>query len=326
MTDKTGVLLINLGTPDAPTAPAIRRFLREFLSDRRVVNLPPALWYPVLYGFILPLRPRRLVRAYSSIWGADGSPLLALSRKLAGSFRQELTRMAGRDTPVALGMRYGTPSLRTALDELETHRPSRLLVLPLYPQYSGTTTASALDGVGLALQHRDWQPSITVVNDYHDHDGYIAALRDSVQAHWQAYGRGEKLLMSFHGIPMKYVEAGDPYLAQCRVTARALAEALSLPESAWEICFQSRVGRARWTSPYVEARLVDLARSGVNTVDVVCPGFAVDCLETLEEIALRDKALFESAGGQSLRYIPALNDQPAHAAALARITTARLSD
>jgi ferrochelatase len=318
---KAGVLCINLGTPDAPTPEAIRRYLREFLTDRRVVDLSPVLWWPFLYGFILPRRPHKLAQTYGQIWGAEGSPLLVYSQKLAQAIGQRLDGI-----PVALGMRYGWPSIATALKELELRKPGRLLVLPLYPQYSRTTTGSALDAVQSAMQGHPWQPELRIVNDYHGDPGYLDALRDSVTQHWQRHGRGEKLLISFHGIPERYVKARDPYPMQCQRTATRLTQELNLPETAWQLCYQSRIGRAQWTGPYTDNVLLELARSGVKTVDVICPGFAVDCLETLEEIGIRYKALFENAGGRALRYIPALNDSPAHAGLLARIAATRLHD
>lgn len=321
MSLKTGVLLINLGTPDAPTAQAIRPYLREFLSDRRVVDLPAPLWWPVLYGLILPFRPGKLAKTYSQIWTAEGSPLMVYSKNLAKAVGERLEGI-----PVALGMRYGWPSIALALKELELRKPERLLVLPLYPQYSRTTTGSALDAVQTAVGNRGWQPELRIVNDYHSEKGYLAALRDAVTQHWERHGRGEKLLISFHGIPERYVKARDPYPMQCQRSATRLAALLDLPESAWQLCFQSRIGRAQWTGPYTDEVLLELARSGVKTVDVICPGFAVDCLETLEEIGIRGKTLFESAGGRALRYIAALNDSPAHAELLADMVTARLKD
>ncbi len=315
------VLLINLGTPDAPTPEAIRSFLREFLKDRRVVDLPPALWWPILYGFILPLRPRKLAKTYAQIWTAAGSPLLTYSQALARSVAGQLNGI-----PVALGMRYGWPSIATALKELELRKPERLLILPLYPQYSRTTTGSALDAVQAAIGNRGWQPELRIVNDYHSDKSYLAALRESVTRHWQENGRGEKLLISFHGIPERYAKARDPYPMQCQRTATRLAALLELPESAWQLCYQSRIGKAQWTGPYTDEVLLGLARGGVKTVDVICPGFAVDCLETLEEIGIRYKSLFENAGGRALRYIAALNDSPAHTGLLADIVSARLND
>ncbi len=321
MSAKAGVLLINLGTPDAPEPAAIRRFLREFLSDPRVVDLSPLIWLPLLYGLILPLRPSKLAPAYQSIWMPEGSPLMVYSQRLAKALGELLPGV-----PVVLAMRYGWPTIRTALKELELHRPERLLVLPLYPQYSRTTTASVLDGFEAAMAGSQWRPELRMVNDYYRETGYINALRDSVLEHWHAAGRGEKLLMSFHGIPQRGVDKGDPYLAQCQRTAAKLAEALDLSERQWQICFQSRVGGATWTGPYTEETLDQTARSGVKVLDVICPGFSADCLETLEEIAIRGSGRFCAAGGSQLRYIPALNDRPSHAALLADVARSRLND
>lgn len=313
-TPRSGVLLINLGTPSAPTAEAIRRYLREFLSDRRVVNLPRALWLPILYGLILPLRPRRLALRYAAIWQAEGSPLLVYSQRLTKALAGAMP-----DGAVALGMTYGNPSIASALGDLRERGVQRLRVLPLYPQFSHTTTTAALEAVQRALARLGWQPELSALDGYHDAPRYIEALRQSVLRHWHAQGRGEKLLISFHGIPMKDIDAGDPYLAQCRHTAQMLAAALGLADTQWQIVFQSRLGRARWTGPYTEEVLRSLAREGVKTLDVICPGFPADCLETLEEIALRYTALFRDAGGAALRYIPALNDHPDHVALLAEL-------
>lgn len=300
-----GVLLVNLGTPDAPTASAIRRLLRQFLSDRRVVQLPRVIWLPVLYGFILPFRPHRLAHAYQKIWGPDGSPLLAIARKQADALRAQLK------IPVALGMCYGTPSIAEALKELQSQGVHRTIVLPLYPQYSGTTTAAALDQIPAHLP-------VHVIKDYHADAGYIAALADSVREHWRTHQRGEHLLMSFHGIPQRYVDDGDPYEAQCRESARLLAQALSLKDSEWSLAFQSRLGRAPWLKPYTDLLLPQLAQRGVKTLDVICPGFSADCLETLEEVSLRYAEDFRACGSE-LRYIAALNDRAAHVSALAAL-------
>lgn len=321
MSTTAAVLLVNLGTPDAPEPAAIRRFLREFLSDRRVVDLPRLAWLPVLYGAILPLRPSKLAPAYQSIWLPEGSPLLVYSQRLAKAVGNQLPGV-----PVALAMRYGWPTIKTALKELALRKPERLLVLPLYPQYSRTTTASVLDGFESAMTGSHWRPELRMVNDYYREAGYINALRDSVLEHWQHSGRGEKLLMSFHGIPQRGVDKGDPYLTQCQRTAAKLAEALGLSENQWQICFQSRVGRATWTGPYTEETLEATARSGVKVIDVICPGFSADCLETLEEIGIRGAERFRAAGGSQLRYIPALNDRPSHAALLADVARSRLND
>ena len=314
-TPKTGVLLINLGTPDAPTAGAIRRYLREFLSDRRVIEAPRILWLPVLYGLILPFRPRKLVHSYASVWTDHGSPLLAISQAQLAQLRHRL----GADVPVALGMTYGTPGIAAALAELDAQQVRRIVVLPLYPQYSATTTAAALDTVFRALAQQRWLPELRTINSYHDHPAYIAALAGSVRSHWEKQQRGEHLLMSFHGLPQKCVDAGDPYDRQCKETAQALAQALQLTDGQWSIAYQSRLGPLPWLQPYTDQRIAALAASGMRTIDVICPGFPADCLETLEEISLRYGATFRSAGGTALRYIPALNDSPAHLSLLQQL-------
>lgn len=316
---RTGVLLVNLGTPEAPTASSIRRYLAQFLSDPRVVELPRALWLPILYGFVLPLRPRRLAHAYASIWREDGSPLLAISRQQTAALRVALNKALGCEIPIALGMTYGQPSIAAALAELEAQQVRRLLLLPLFPQYSGSTTGAALDALFIEFARRRWPPELRTVNGYHDHAAYIDALAASVCAHRQTQGSGEHLLMSFHGIPQRYVDDGDPYFAQCRETAQRLAEALGLAADAWSIAFQSRFGKAAWTAPATDATIVALAQAGVKTLDVICPGFAADCLETLEEVQLRYAADFAAASGAALRYVPALNADPAHVETLAAI-------
>jgi len=322
LTPLSGVLLLNLGTPDAPTPAAIRPWLREFLSDRRVVDLPRWLWLPILYGVILPLRPRRLAPLYARIWRADGSPLLAITREQ----RTALARALAGDgaPPVVEAMRYGQPSAAAALARLREAGVGRVIVLPLYPQYSDTTTASALDAVTAALAAAAWQPELIVVRDYHADERYIAALAGSVREHWAAHGRGEHLLMSFHGIPERYAARGDPYAGQCQETARRLASALQLRDGEWQACYQSRVGNAAWLGPYTDVVIPLLARRGVRRMDVVCPGFAADCLETLDEIAIRYAGAFVAAGGEALRYVPALNARPAHVEALAHLVRAHL--
>lgn len=315
-----GVLLLNLGTPDAPEPAAIRRYLAEFLRDRRVVDLPRALWLPILYGVILPLRPRKLAPQYARIWTAEGSPLLVITRALRAALAQRLDAI-----PIVEAMRYGQPAIGPALEQLRRAGVRRLAVLPLYPQYSATTTESALDALRAGLDALRWQPELRVVRDYHDDTGYIAALADSVHEHWQRHGRGERLLMSFHGIPLRYVARGDPYGQQCEDTARRLAAALALREDEWQVAYQSRVGGAPWLQPYTDEVVPALARAGLRRLDVICPGFSADCLETLDEIAIRYAAAFVAAGGDALRYVPALNARPAHAEALARIVTARLN-
>ena len=307
-TARSGVLLVNLGTPDAPSAPAIRRYLGEFLSDRRVVELPRLLWWPILYGLILPLRPRKLAHAYAAIWTPQGSPLLAISRAQQAGLQRRL----GDEIPVALGMRYGNPSIAAALDELRERGARRILVLPLYPQYSATTTAAVFDEVFAQLRPLRWWPELRLINGYHDLPAYIDALADSVRAHWQAQGGPRHLLMSFHSIPLQCLERGDPYYCFCQKTARLLANALQLAPDRWSLSFQSRLGRAKWLTPYTDRTIDRLAREGVGELDVICPGFPADCLETLEEVSLRYGEQFRAAGGKALRYVPALNDGAGH--------------
>ncbi|BCX82185.1 protoporphyrin/coproporphyrin ferrochelatase [Methylomarinovum caldicuralii] len=300
------VLLVNLGTPTAPTPRAVRRYLREFLGDRRVVPLPRALWLPLLYGVITPLRSPRVAKAYRGIWMAEGSPLAVYSRRLAES----LAREAG--LPVALAMRYGEPDMETAVKELLRQGVRKLTVIPLYPQYSQTTTASVFDRLAEILARLPAQPGFCFRSDYHDHPAYIEAVAGSIRDFWQRQGRPEKLLLSFHGLPEKSRRQGDPYYDQCVTSARLIAAALGLGADDWMLVFQSRFGPARWLGPYCVEVLKRLPQEGVWSVDVVCPGFAVDCLETLEEIAGTNREVFLQAGGRQYRYIPALNDSPRH--------------
>ena len=301
---QTAVLLVNLGTPTAPTAKALRPYLAEFLSDRRVIDYPRWKWWPVLHGVILRLRPRRSAHAYGRIWDAQGSPLRWRSEALARALQAEL----GTGVRVVLAMRYGEPAVASTIAQLQGEGVRRLLVLPLYPQYSATSTGSVVDAVADAMKALRWPPELRFVNDYHDDPGHIEALAASIERWWSEHGRGDKLLLSFHGIPERYVRLGDPYAAQCRATARLLRERLKLDASQLLVSFQSRVGREAWLSPYTDATVRQLAGEGVRKLDVACPGFAVDCLETLEEIALQNHDFFLAAGGESLRYIPALND------------------
>jgi ferrochelatase len=313
---RIGVLLVNLGTPAAPTPVAVARYLREFLSDPRVIELPRLLWWPLLHGVILPLRAPRSARAYRSVWTAEGSPLLVHTRALAAGLQRALDEEHPQRFRVALAMRYGAPSIAAALDELDRAGARRLLVLPLYPQYSATTTASVFDALGVALRRRRWLPDLRFLAQYHDHPEYIAALAERVRSHWRAHGRGRLLLMSFHGIPERYFRAGDPYHCHCQKSARLLAEALDLQARDYRVSFQSRVGREPWLQPYTDQTVVELARAGGGDLDVICPGFAVDCLETLEEIAEQNAHAYAAAGGGRLRYVPALNDGPEHIALL----------
>lgn len=323
---RAGVVLVNLGTPDAPTAPAIRRYLREFLSDQRVVDLPRALWWPILNGFILPFRPRRLAHSYGAVWTEDGAPLLKHTRELAENVAQHLAdRHQEGAVPVYYAMRYGNPSVAEVIARAQADGVRRLVAMPLYPQYSATTTASVMDAVFSALSASRWMPELRSVHSYHDNPQYIAALADSVRAHWAKHGQGDHLLLSFHGIPKRYFESGDPYFCHCQKTARLLVEALQLPAERYTVAFQSRFGREPWLQPYTDERIQSLAKSGVKRLDAICPGFAADCLETLEEMQLQYGELFQQAGGEALRYIPALNADDTHAACIAALAEEQLS-
>jgi protoporphyrin/coproporphyrin ferrochelatase len=313
---RSAVVLINLGTPQAPTSAAVRRYLREFLSDPRVVELPRWIWWPILYGPVLALRPPRSAAKYAAIWTAEGSPLLVNSRRQVAALGAELARRA-LELEVALAMRYGEPSIGAVLHELRERQVTRMLMLPVYPQYSATSTGSAMDGVNHVLARVRDVPEVRWVKHFADDAGYIEALRASVAAHWERHGRGECLLMSFHGLPRRNLELGDPYHCECHKTARLLAQALALPPQSWRVSFQSRFGRARWLEPSTVDTLRSLAQGGVRRLDVICPGFAADCLETLEEIGIEGQATFLQAGGQQLRYIACLNDGAAFIGALA---------
>ncbi|MEX0824433.1 MAG: ferrochelatase [Woeseia sp.] len=314
-----GVLLVNLGTPEAPTTPAVRRYLNEFLSDPRVVELPRPLWWLILHGYILRTRPRRSAAAYAKIWTEQGSPLLLHSTDIAAGMASRLSGRLSGAVHVELAMSYGKPSLAAALDRLHERFVRRIIVLPLYPQYSGSTTGSVFDAIARTLSRRRWIPELRFINHYHDSAGYIAAVAASVRDFRDREGRGERLLFSFHGLPRRMLEDGDPYHCQCQKTARLIAGALELEAGDWQVSFQSRVGREEWLRPYTDEVLEQWGRDGTGDIDVVCPGFAADCLETLEEIAMQNAELFAGAGGGSLRYIPALNARDDHIAFLSRL-------
>lgn len=314
-----GVLLTNLGTPNAPTPQALRRYLGEFLCDPRVIELPRLLWKPILHGIILRTRPKRSAAAYARIWGDAGSPLWLTTQRQCAALQAKLDDLLPGPVRVEAGMRYGSPALAEALHKLSEAGARRILLLPLYPQYSASTIASTFDAVAQVFRGWRWQPELRTVNGYHDDPGYIAALADSVRRHWARHGRGERLIISFHGIPRRYFLAGDPYHCLCQKTARLLAEALELSDGQWQVTFQSRFGKAPWLQPYTDETLNTWARDGVREVDAICPGFSADCLETLEEIAQQNREWFIEAGGRELRYIPALNDAPAHIEALAAL-------
>lgn len=323
MTD--AVLLVNLGTPEAPTPQALRRYLAEFLGDRRVVDLPRWLWWPILHGIILNTRPKRSAAKYASIWTQEGSPLKVHTERQAKLLRGLLGERGHKDIQVAWAMRYGQPFIAAQLDMLVTAGARRIAVLPLYPQFSFSTTESVFDAVAA------WQSSKTArdvavlpLREFHRHAGYLRALAASVREHWMRNGRPERLLMSFHGIPQKAVDRGDPYASQCQATAQALAIELGLTHDAWQLTFQSRFGPAKWLQPYTEPTLQTLAAQGVRCVDVLCPGFTADCLETLEEIAGECRDAFLDAGGREYRYIPCLNERHDWIAVLMELTLALL--
>ena len=314
-----GVLLVNLGTPEQPETGALRRYLREFLSDPRVVEIPRLIWYPILYGAILPRRPAVSAEKYKAIWTDKGSPLMVISREQQQGIQTELERLLRGPLQVELAMRYGNPSIRSALARLSEAGARRLVVLPLYPQYCAATTASTFDRVFAELGRWRWVPELRLINHYHDHPDYIAALADSIRRHWNQHPRGELLLMSFHGIPRRNLTLGDPYFCQCQKTARLLGAALNLRPEDYRVTFQSRFGKAEWLQPYTDKTVAALPDEGIKRVDVVCPGFAADCLETLEEIQVENQALFLQAGGETFQYIPALNTGLEHVRMLASL-------
>lgn len=317
-----GALLVNLGTPDAPTPAAIRRFLAEFLWDPRVVEAPRWLWWLALHGVILRIRPSRSAHAYRQIWTPQGSPLLLHTRALADRVREEIRRRG--PATIALGMTYGSPGIAEALEQLRRAGVRRLVVLPLYPQYSGATTGSVFDRVTSQLQRWRWVPELRFIGNYHDEPAYIDAVAASIRDHWRTHERGH-LLFSFHGVPHRHLLAGDPYHCQCLKTAQLIAERLGLEAGAWTVSFQSQVGREEWLRPYTDETLQRKAREGQRRVTVVCPGFATDCLETLEEIAIRNRALFMASGGEVYDYVPCLNATETHAALLADLIATHAS-
>jgi protoporphyrin/coproporphyrin ferrochelatase len=319
---KVGVLLVNLGTPDEPAAPAVRRYLAEFLSDPRVVEIPRVVWLPLLHGVILRVRPARSARKYAQIWGSDGSPLLAHSVKqrtlLAGHLGQRLkdAGLAADRVTVELAMRYGNPGLPEVLDRLRAAGCDRILVVPLFPQYSASATAAVFDAVFARAQQMRRVPGLRTIESFHDDPGYIRALARGVNEYWMRHGRPDVLLLSFHGLPRRSVELGDPYQDHCRHTARLLATELGLEPKQFTVTFQSRFGPAKWLEPYTGETLLALAKDGVRRVDVACPGFVADCLETLEEIGIEGKEAFLGAGGKEFHVLPCLNEHPAWIAAL----------
>lgn len=306
---RAGVLLVNLGTPDEPTTAAVRRYLAQFLWDPRVIEIPRPLWWLVLHGIILRTRPAKSAHAYQKVWKPAGSPLLIESRALTAALAARLRDRCGDRVRVELAMTYGNPSIPAALERLRRENVQRLIVLPMYPQYSATTTASIFERVTAELSRWRWIPELRVINQYWEEDRYIAALADSIAAHWQQHGR-KHLLFSFHSIPKRYFLAGDPYHCFCHGTARRVAGQLGLAQGDWSIGFQSRFGREEWLKPYVDHLLRDYAQKGPKRVTLVCPGFATDCLETLEEIDMQNREAYLGAGGEAFDYVPCLNSSP----------------
>jgi ferrochelatase len=321
---RIGVLLVNLGTPEAPTYGPVRRYLGQFLRDRRVIELCPYAWWPVLYGPILTFRPRKSAAAYRKIWLEDGSPLLRYSEKLTARLQLGLEAHLGQGVRVALAMTYGKPAVRDVVADLFAEGVTRLVVLPMYPQYSGTTTGAVFDAVTRVLQRWRSLPDLRFIRDYHDDPGYVAALADRIERSWREAGGRSHLLLSYHGIPVKYVAKGDPYRSQAMHMSGLLAERLGLASTDWSVSFQSRFGPTEWLQPYTDQALRNLLAAGVREVTVASPAFSVDCLETLEELGVEYRQLFMEAGGRSFTLVPALNDDDAHANALLSIVMRNL--
>ncbi len=320
---RTAVLLCNLGTPDEPTAPAVRRYLAEFLGDPRVVEIPRLLWLLILHGIILRTRPAKSAAKYASVWTPEGSPLKIWTEKQA-KLLQGWLGQRNHQVKVRWAMRYGSTSIASQLDAMKAEGVTRVLIVPAYPQYSGTTTASVCDAVYTWAAKTRAIPEFRFINRYHDDPGYISALAASVQRYWKANGRPDKLVMSFHGVPERTLHLGDMYHCECFKTARLLAEALNLGKDQYQVTFQSRLGRAKWLEPYTEPSLIAMGKAGVKRVDVICPGFTSDCLETLEEINMEAREAFLHSGGQEFHYIPCLNDDPEWITALCNLAQQHL--
>ncbi|MDY0331067.1 MAG: ferrochelatase [Thiomonas sp.] len=320
---QTAILLVNLGTPDAPTAPALRRYLGEFLSDPRVVEIPRPLWWLILNGIILPTRSSRSAAKYATIWTERGSPLQTGTADLTQAIADEMSRL-GHHVRVRYAMRYGNPSVSSVLEEMARQNVTRMLLVPLYPQYCAATTASTLDAVTAWMRRSRRLPELRVLNHFHDEPLYIEALARKIEAHWQRNGRPDQLVMSFHGMPARTLKLGDPYHCECHKTARLLAQRLGLAASEYAVTFQSRFGKQKWLQPYTEPTLRQLAKEGVGRVDVICPGFSVDCLETLEEIAVEGKQAFLSSGGKTFHYIDCLNAEAHWTQSLSSLLAAHL--
>lgn len=314
-----GVLLANLGTPDAPTPKALRIYLKQFLSDPRIIEIPKILWQLILFFFVLPTRPARVSKLYKSVWTDEGSPLLVITKRQADKLRAQLASAFANPHHLEIGMRIGNPSIKSALQKLKEKGCSRIIILPLYGQYSSTTVASVLDAVFDELKTWRWVPEIRTINQFHDDPGYIKSIANNIRRHWEKNGKAERILMSFHGMPMRYILAGDPYHCHCHKTARLVAEELGLDKNQYQVAFQSQFGKEEWIKPATDNTLREWAKNGLKSVDVICPGFIADCLETLEEIAEENKEVFISNGGERYHYIPSVNDDEEFIHALVKL-------
>jgi protoporphyrin/coproporphyrin ferrochelatase len=323
--DRIGVLVTNLGTPDAPTSSALRRYLKQFLWDPRVVEIPRPLWWLILNGVILNIRPARSAKAYATVFTDEGSPLLFHTRNQAGALAEALQLRGHENLVVDFAMRYGNPSIPSVLQKMFDQGVRKLLVLPLYPQYSASTTASTFDAISQDFTRRRLLPELRFVSHYHDFQPFIKAAAQRIRAHWDEFGRADRLLFSYHGVPLKYLQKGDPYHCECHKTSRLLAEALGLQPEQWMTTFQSRFGREEWLKPYTDHTLMEFPAQGVKSVQVFCPGFSADCLETIEEIGEENREYFMHAGGERYEYISALNDRPEHIQALADLVQLHMS-
>jgi len=323
---RLGVLITNLGTPEAPQRRPLKKYLRQFLSDPRVVEIPRLLWWLILHGIILNIRPAKSAKAYRTIWTEQGSPLLVTTAEQAAALNEALEKRYGDRVVVAFAMRYGEPSITATLERMFQQGVRQLVVLPLYPQYSCAVTASTFDALGEDFRQRRWLPELHFISHYHDNPGYIDALANKVKTHWQTHGRTEKLMLSFHGEPLRYLHQGDPYFCECHKTSRLLAERLGLSEDDYLTTFQSRFGREPWLQPYTDETLEQWAAQGVKSVQVMCPGFSADCLETLEEIAELNRELFIDAGGQEFQYISCLNADAEHIQLMLQLVTPTLDN
>jgi ferrochelatase len=322
----SGILITNLGTPDEATPSAVRRYLAEFLSDPRIVEAPRLIWWFALHGVILRIRPKPVAKKYQHVWTDEGSPLLTISQQQRALLQQAISPHFKGKVKVELAMRYGNPSIKDALLNLKKSGAQRILVLPLYPQYSATTTASTFDAIADELKTWRWLPEFRFIQHYHDHEAYIQALVNSISNFQNKNGQPEKLLFSFHGLPQKYLDQGDPYFCECHKTARLVAERMGLKKDQWILAFQSLFGREEWLKPYAKNTLINWAKEGVKNVQVICPGFSADCLETLEEIKVENRDYFLNAGGEKYEYIPALNDNAEHIGMMGQLIKQHASD